>query len=116
MRWLAKRFRYTKDLYNLSRFYKHQAEGLWVTNDMLRGLLSEAWPQMTKLTYEESHEILSACVDYHEALLSLNAADPIQDRVFSIFTKYGIKIKRNTLGDVHARRDKYNAVIKGVTG
>lgn len=114
MKWWLKN-KYVKELRDAERFHRMESEGLRISNEMLRGLLDEVYPQLTKLTYEESREVLSACADYHEALLRLSAADPIQDRVFPILTKYGIKIKRNTMGDVHARRDKYNAVIMGVT-
>lgn len=98
MKWLAQRFQYTRDLEKKDRLHVMIEDGLHATNGILEEILEEYRVRKTEfsqMTLDEIQALLSACVDYHEALHSLSAADPIQDRVLHIFEKYNIQIIRN---------------------
>lgn len=117
MKWLLKRFKYVRDLEDHRRTYVRwygelESEHKYATEALRKQLEIDH----AKLTLDEAADLLSACVDYHEALKSLNAADPIQGRVLKIFEKYGIKIIRNTVADEWRRSKGFNEVIEETHG
>jgi len=117
MKWLLQRFKYVRDMEEHKRLYIRWYGDLESESNYLRDTLKKQLEiDHAKLTLDEAADLLSACVDYHEALKSLNAADPIQHRVLKIFEKYGIKILRNTVADEWRRSKGFNAVIEETHG
>lgn len=102
MKWLLKRFNYTRELENAVREKERELQTLDKGIDLFKKIIDEyrvMETEFTKLTLEEAHELFSACVDYQRALTMLHSADPVQDRILPIMEKYNITIQRNTLAD-----------------
>lgn len=102
MKWLLKRFNYTRQLERRVRELDQEGRTLDLIVDVQSEIIDEyreIETQFTKLTLDEAHELFSACVDYQRALGMAGAADPVQHRIIPIMEKYGITIDRNTLAD-----------------
>lgn len=102
MRWLAKRFKYTRELEKRAREQSQEIHAHEVIENILREVIvdwEETETTFSKMTLSELEEIMSACVDYHRALRTLGAGDPVQHRILPIMEKYGIAIERNTAVD-----------------
>lgn len=102
MRWLAQRFNYTRELEKRVRELKQENHAFEIIQRSQAEIIGEYQvlkTGLTKLTLDEAHELLSACVDYQRALIMVSAPDPVQHRIIPIIDKYGITIERNTLAD-----------------
>ncbi len=118
MKWFARRFKHTRNLERQVRKVTYELDGAISTIDVLEALLRDCQERrmnLGKATLTEVESLLTVTVDYHKALASLAAADPIQHRVLPIFEKYNIKVIRNTRGDVPKRVRNANMKISGVT-
>lgn len=69
-----------------------------------------------KVTFEEVEILLTACVDYHDALVSLCAADPIRSRVYPIFDKYDIKVLTPSIWNPSQPKPNGNRHLSVITG
>lgn len=115
--WLLKRFKYVRALEDHRRTYVRWYGMLEKQYEYLNEVYQKQLEiDHAKLTLDEAADVLSACVDYHEALQSLGAADPIQSRVLEIFEKYGIKVLRNEVADEWRRSKGFNEVIEETHG
>lgn len=102
MKWLAKRFRYTRELQKKVRELDNEVRILEVIKGGQQGIIKE-WEnietQFSRMTLGELEIVMTGIVDYQRALKSLFAADPVQERVAPIFKKYNVTWERNTLVD-----------------
>lgn len=102
MKWLAKRFNYTRALEKRVRELSQEAHAFEIIQRSQAEIIGEYQvleTGLTKLTLDEAHELLSACIDYQRALIMVSAPDPVQHRIIPIMDKYGVTIERNTLAD-----------------
>lgn len=102
IQWFLKRFTYTRELEARVREQNQMFHAYEIIKRSQAEVISEYQileTGLTKLTLDEAHELLSACVDYQRALIMVSAPDPVQHRIIPIIEKYGITIERNTLAD-----------------
>jgi phosphoribosylamine-glycine ligase len=95
MKWLAKRFWYTRQLEMEIRV----CHTIWNQLEEEIMALRTRRTEFSKMSLDELEEVLSACVDYQRCLVRLGVGDPVQNRVLPIFEKYNIVVERNTATD-----------------
>lgn len=103
MKWLARRFKYTRELSDRVRELTNEGRALEVIKRGQEGIISE-WEEtqttFSKMTLAELEVALTALVEYHDILSTrLMVGDPVEHKITGIFKKYGITYERNTLVD-----------------
>jgi hypothetical protein len=103
MKWLARRFGYTRELSDRVRELGNEVRMLEVIKRGHEGIIGE-WEQtettFSKMTLTELETVLTALVEYHDILSTrLMVGDPVEAKIVGIFEKYDITYERNTLVD-----------------
>lgn len=101
-KWLAKRFRYTRELQDTVRMNDKEIRAFELIKKSQASLIDElenAKNNFSKMTLSELEQILMACIRYQEILKRFSLADPVERKVLPILEKYGITWEKNTLVD-----------------
>lgn len=107
-KWLARRFKYTRELAEAVRELKHEVEALYIGLEVLEKdtlALEQTQTTFSKMTLRELETVMAACVDYHKILNRLKVGDSVQPRILPIFEKYNVKIERNVVADDVSEED-----------
>lgn len=125
MKFLARLFPYTR---RLERDYRRMRRGRRVAewSEFQESFMGFAYGEILdngdrlkttwgKVTFDEIEQLMIACVDYHDALVQIAAADPVRSRVQPIFDKYGVKVLTPSNWNRRPYKNRHLSVITGVT-